>query len=61
MFSRFDRWVCAIVLTLVGVLGGTILAGDRVGVQLTRFAPVEVARGASVVTLREDYDADLEI
>jgi len=56
MFSRFDRWVCVVVLTLVGALGLTILAGDRVGVQLTRFAPVEAARGASVVTLQFNDD-----
>ena len=56
ILSRFDRSVFVVLLALAGALGLTILGGDRVGVQLTRFAPIDVARGASVVTLQFNED-----
>lgn len=59
-FSRLDRGVLLVTLGLAGTLALITLVGDRVGVQLARFAPVDQARSTSAVTLQftEDMNRD---
>ncbi|MEP7291912.1 MAG: Ig-like domain-containing protein [Chloroflexota bacterium] len=50
--TRLDRAVLIVVLVLLVLIGGTILLGDRVGVQLTQIAPLDEAHSTSPVTIR---------
>lgn len=49
--SRFDRIVGVILLVLVGLMGVTLLVGDRVGVTLKRVSPLGTARSTSAVLI----------
>src|SRR5215216_5886410 len=58
--TRLDRTVLIVILALLGLIGGTILLGDRVGVQLTQVTPLGEAHSTSPVTIRFNEAMDHE-
>jgi Tol biopolymer transport system component len=49
--TRFDTIVAGVIAVLLGAIILTILLGDRVGVQIERFAPIDAASSTAAVTL----------
>lgn len=50
--TPLDRAVLIVILILCALVAGTILLGDRVGVQLTQVEPLGEAHSTSLVTIR---------
>ncbi len=59
-FSRFDTAVSITVVVLLIAIGLTVLAGDRVGVQLERAGPIDEGHSTSDIVIRfsETMDRD---
>src|SRR3954469_12472512 len=45
--TSLDRAVIVVVVALIALIGGTVLLGDRVGVQITQIAPSETSAAHS--------------
>lgn len=56
VFSRFDRFVGAVIVALLLLIGITIALGDRVGVRLARVAPLGTAHSTSPIVLQFNED-----
>ncbi|MEO8391716.1 MAG: Ig-like domain-containing protein, partial [Chloroflexota bacterium] len=50
--TSLDRAVIVVVVALIALIGGTLLLGDRVGVQVTQSTPNEFAHTTSPITMR---------
>jgi Tol biopolymer transport system component len=62
--TRFDRMVALVVVALIGLIGLTLALGDRVGVQIRRTAPVDVASSTTTIAIQfseaMDWDSVIE-
>lgn len=60
ILSVFDRTVVIVLIALVLLIALVVLMGDRVGVQLTRVAPLETAHSTDRISLQftEDMNRD---
>jgi Tol biopolymer transport system component len=51
-FTSLDRAVLLVIVVLLVLIGGTILLGDRVGVQLSQVAPLGDAHSTTAISMR---------
>src|SRR5262249_43166156 len=50
--TALDRAVIVVIAALIILIGGTVLLGDRVGVQVTAIEPSQQAHSTSPITIR---------
>ena len=50
--TSLDRAVIVVVIALIALIGGTVLIGDRVGVQITQTEPSGAAHTTSPITIK---------
>lgn len=60
MFDKFDQYMLAIIGVIVLLLGGLVVLGDQIGVEVTSFTPTDGAEVANVTEIRITFDQAID-